>query len=61
MKHFGTAFDPYERADWQRGLSLEQIAWYHAKRREYTTHRASVAEYPSTADEAFTCRRPRRV
>lgn len=48
------SLDPYERGLWQRGLSLEQIAWYHAKRREYTTHRAMQAEYPSTADEAFT-------
>ncbi len=48
------SMDKYERQLWQDGLALEQIAWYHAKRREYTTHRAMQAEYPTTAAEAFT-------
>ncbi len=48
------SLDDYEKRLWQMGLALEQIAWYHAKRREYTTHRAMQAEYPTTAVEAFT-------
>lgn len=51
---FWATTDDYERGLWNRGLTLEQIAWYHEKRREYTTHRAMQAEYPSTAGEAFT-------
>lgn len=46
--------DKYERWLWDEGCSLEQIAWYRAKRREYPTHRAMQAEYPTTDAEAFT-------
>lgn len=46
--------DGYERGLWTRGLTLEQIAWYHTKRKEYANHRAMQAEYPTTAAEAFT-------
>lgn len=49
------ALDDYERALWDRGLTLEQIAWYHQKRKEYSSHRAMQAEYPTTDVEAFTC------
>ena len=45
--------DEYEQWLWDIGLSLEQIAWYDAKRREYSSHKAMMAEYPTTADEAF--------
>jgi len=45
--------DAYERALWDQGLTLEQINWYHNKRREYPSHATMMAEYPSTAVEAF--------
>lgn len=45
--------DEYEQWLWDIGLSLEQIAWYDAKRREYSSHKAMMAEYPTTAEEAF--------
>lgn len=48
------SLDDYERSMMQReGLRIGQIAWYHDKRREYSTHEAMMAEFPSTADEAF--------
>lgn len=46
--------DPYETGLWERGLTLEQIAWYHGKRREYADHASMMAEYPTTPEEAFT-------
>ena len=45
--------DEYERQLWQDGLTLEQINWYHHKRREYRTHELMMAEYPGSASEAF--------
>lgn len=45
--------DSYERGLWEQGLTLEQIQWYHCKRREYPTHSAMMAEYPGTPQEAF--------
>ena len=48
------SMDGYERGLWEMGLTLEQIAWYHAKRREYASHKAMKAEYPTTDVEAFT-------
>ena len=45
--------DDYERELWRAGCTLEQINWYHAKRREYRTHELMMAEYPGTASEAF--------
>ncbi len=48
------SLDDYERKLWDMGLTLEQIAWYHAKRREYASHKAMKAEYPTTDIEAFT-------
>lgn len=48
------SLDDYERSLMQnQGVSLEHIAWYHDKRREYTTHRQMMSEYPSTPEEAF--------
>lgn len=52
---FFAGMDEYERGLWESGLTLEQIAWYRAKSREYTTRRAMQAEYPTTAAEAFAC------
>ncbi len=46
--------DNYEHNLWDMGLRLEQIKWYHIKRREYASHAQMMAEYPSTATEAFT-------
>jgi len=46
--------DDYEMHLWEDiGLTLGQIAWYHAKRREMSSHRAMMAEYPSDDIEAF--------
>ena len=45
--------DEYERELWHDGRTLEQINWYHTKRREYRTHELMMAEYPSTSSEAF--------
>lgn len=48
------SIDGYERALWsEHGLTLERIAWYHAKRAEMADHAAFMAEYPTTAEEAF--------
>lgn len=44
---------PYERALWDRGLTLEMIQWYHNKRADFSSDEAMWAEYPSTASEAF--------
>lgn len=53
------SLDEYERALLGEGVPLEAVAWYHDKRREYQTHEAMMAEFPSTAEEAFrTSRRP---
>ena len=48
------AMDEYERTLWADGCTLEQINWYHAKRKEYRTHELMMAEYPSNASEAFS-------
>lgn len=48
------SMDDYERQLWHRhGCTLEAIAWYHWKRREYGDHRAMMAEFPTTPEEAF--------
>ncbi len=49
-----TSMDDYERQLWDDGLTLEQINWYHHKRREYHNQAQMMAEYPTTATEAFT-------
>ena len=49
------SLDDYER--WlkdDRRCPLEAIQWYRNKRREYPDHRSMMAEYPTTAAEAFT-------
>ena len=45
--------DEYERALWDEGCTLEQINWYHLKRKEYRSHELMMEEYPSSASEAF--------
>ena len=47
------SMDEYERGLWNDGCTLEQINWYHAKRREYRSHELMMAEFPTTASEAF--------
>ncbi len=48
------SLDAYERALWtDHGCTLEQIAWYRGKRREYSSHEQMAAEYPTDAVEAF--------
>lgn len=47
-------FDDYERDLYlNHGVSIEYMAWYHDKRKEYTSHYQMMAEYPSTPEEAF--------
>jgi len=48
------AMDEYERGLWEDGRTLEQINWYHAKRKEYRNHELMMAEYPSSTSEAFS-------
>ena len=45
--------DDYERTLWNDGCTLEQVNWYHHKRKEYRAHALMMAEYPTTASEAF--------
>ena len=47
------SLDDYERRLWHMGCTLEQIAWYRAKRGEYATHDQMMAEFPSNDIEAF--------
>lgn len=44
---------PYERKLWLKGLTLEQILWYHRKRLEMGSDERMQAEYPTTDIEAF--------
>lgn len=48
------SMNKYEKWLWQKGATLEAIAWYRAKRREYAQHTEMMAEYPSDEIEAFT-------
>lgn len=49
------SLDDYERDLWYTyGCTLEAINWYHNKRQEFPDHRSMMAEFPTTADEAFT-------
>ena len=50
---FWESMDLYERRLWERGLTLEMIAWYHAKRRGHATHDEMKAEFPTDDVEAF--------
>lgn len=47
------SLDEYELNLWEKGLTLEMIAWYHAKRKEYNSHTQMMAEYPTDDIEAF--------
>ena len=38
--------DEYEHQLWADGRTLEQINWYHYKRREYRCHELMMGEYP---------------
>lgn len=49
------SLDDYERELMDRyGCSLEQVNWYHRRRREYPDHAMMQAEYPTDPVEAFT-------
>ena len=50
---FIPTLSPYEKHLWQLGATLEAIAWYRLKRREYPNHSDMMAEYPSDDVEAF--------
>lgn len=45
--------DEYEQALWARGCTLEQVYWYHEKRKEFSEHNLLKAEFPSDDTEAF--------
>ena len=45
--------DDYELRLMADGVRLDALAWYHDKRREYSTHAEMMAEFPSTPEEAF--------
>lgn len=45
--------DDYEKALWEDNCTLEQINWYHHKRKEYSSHVLMQAEFPSNDVEAF--------
>lgn len=47
------SLDSYEKSLWERGCTLEQIAWYKDKRREYPTAALMAAEFPTDDIEAF--------
>ena len=52
----GFSFDSlsdYELSLWSNGLTLEQIYWYHEKRKEFSDHQLMMAEFPGTDKEAF--------
>ena len=51
---FASSLNEYEQQLWQHGATLEAIAWYRAKRREYHEHADMMAEYPSDDIEAFS-------
>lgn len=51
---FVAEWDDFRLRLWNLGLTIEQIYWYNTKAREITSPEALRAEYPTTADEAFT-------
>ena len=55
VKHLWETMDDYERSLWRDGLTLEMIQWYHDKRHEAASHASIMAEFPSSATEAFVC------
>ncbi len=50
---FAASLNDYERHLWQLGATLEAIAWYRTKRKEYSDDADMMAEYPSDDTEAF--------
>lgn len=51
---FFASLDDYERELWDvHGCTLEAIRWYRTKLSEYPDRRSMMAEFPTTADEAF--------
>lgn len=54
VEEFFESMTEYERWLWTDcGCTLEAILWYRNKAREYTEHRSMMAEFPTTASEAF--------
>ena len=52
---FYAGLNDYERKLWEHhGCTLEAIQWYRRKASEYIDRRSMMAEFPSTAEEAFT-------
>ncbi len=52
---FYAGLNDYERGLWEHhGCTLEAIKWYRRKASEYLDRRSMMAEFPSTAEEAFT-------
>ena len=45
--------DEYEQQLWDKGCTLEQVYWYHEKRKEFSEHNLLKAEFPSDDVEAF--------
>ena len=45
--------DEYEKGLWDKGCTLEQVYWYHEKRKEFSEHNLLKAEFPSDDKEAF--------
>ena len=52
-KEFAESLSKYEWGLWNKGATLEAIAWYREKRKEYSEHADMMAEYPSDDIEAF--------
>lgn len=48
-----TSLSDYEKFLWEKGATLEAIAWYRNKRKEYQEHQQMKSEYPSDDVEAF--------
>lgn len=49
-----SGMDEYEWTLWDtHGCTLQQISWFHTKRREYPTLQMMLAEYPTTPLDAF--------
>ena len=53
LEEFAASLNQYEQWLWHKGATLEAIAWYRTKRREYSQHADMMAEYPSDENEAF--------
>ncbi|WP_055096751.1 hypothetical protein [Gabonia massiliensis] len=52
-KDFIQTFTDYDWFLWNSGATIEAIAWYRTKRKEYQNHSDMMAEYPSDDIEAF--------